>query len=174
MIRGQNVKSQLIAKSLASIRKDHYRPNFVVSFHPTLLMNVFFNLRHFVCAEEFVSWVFLKYYFRKNVFLLFLAITPKVKTSMALWCITRTGSSRPTNAWAASSRWVVLLWGVRACLLHVSSRMFLNVIDQRSCFWNVALLQANNKGVGVIGIIECHFLEPTHNKQSFDETDKYR
>ncbi|XP_074551533.1 MORC family CW-type zinc finger protein 3a isoform X2 [Halichoeres trimaculatus] len=36
-------------------------------------------------------------------------------------------------------------------------------------------LKANNKGVGVIGIIECgHFLEPTHNKQSFNETDKYR
>lgn len=36
-------------------------------------------------------------------------------------------------------------------------------------------LQANNRGVGVIGIIECGlFLEPTHNKQSFNETDKYR
>ncbi|KAI4823681.1 hypothetical protein KUCAC02_012256 [Chaenocephalus aceratus] len=35
-------------------------------------------------------------------------------------------------------------------------------------------LKANKEGVGVIGIMECFFLEPTHNKQSFDETDKYR
>ncbi|XP_029386159.1 MORC family CW-type zinc finger protein 3a isoform X1 [Echeneis naucrates] len=35
-------------------------------------------------------------------------------------------------------------------------------------------LKANNQGVGVIGIIECDFLEPTHNKQSFNDTDKYR
>nr|XP_046260052.1 MORC family CW-type zinc finger protein 3a [Scatophagus argus] len=35
-------------------------------------------------------------------------------------------------------------------------------------------LKANYKGVGVIGVIECNFLNPTHNKQSFDETDKYR
>ena len=41
-------------------------------------------------------------------------------------------------------------------------------------FLNRCLLQANNEGVGVIGIIECFFLEPTHNQQSFDETDKYR
>uniref|UniRef100_A0A8D3B7C6 MORC family CW-type zinc finger 3a n=1 Tax=Scophthalmus maximus TaxID=52904 RepID=A0A8D3B7C6_SCOMX len=34
--------------------------------------------------------------------------------------------------------------------------------------------KANNEGVGVIGIIECNFLNPTHNKQSFDETDSYR
>ncbi|MEQ2164692.1 hypothetical protein GOODEAATRI_009373 [Goodea atripinnis] len=34
--------------------------------------------------------------------------------------------------------------------------------------------KANNKGVGVIGVIECNFLDPTHNKQSFIETDKYR
>ncbi|XP_038576596.1 MORC family CW-type zinc finger protein 3a isoform X2 [Micropterus salmoides] len=35
-------------------------------------------------------------------------------------------------------------------------------------------IKANNKGVGVIGVIDCYFLEPTHNKQSFNETDKYR
>lgn len=23
-------------------------------------------------------------------------------------------------------------------------------------------------------MIECHFLQPTHNKQDFDDTDKYR
>lgn len=35
-------------------------------------------------------------------------------------------------------------------------------------------LQANNQGVGVIGIIECDFLDPTHNKQDFNMTDTYR
>ncbi|XP_031439781.1 MORC family CW-type zinc finger protein 3a [Clupea harengus] len=34
--------------------------------------------------------------------------------------------------------------------------------------------QANIKGVGVIGVIECNFLKPTHNKQDFDYTDEYR
>ncbi|XP_026556313.1 MORC family CW-type zinc finger protein 3 isoform X2 [Pseudonaja textilis] len=35
-------------------------------------------------------------------------------------------------------------------------------------------LKANNMGVGVIGIIECNFLKPTHNKQDFDYTKEYR
>ncbi|XP_036065530.1 MORC family CW-type zinc finger protein 3 [Oryzias melastigma] len=35
-------------------------------------------------------------------------------------------------------------------------------------------LKAHNMGVGVIGIVECNFLDPTHNKQSFAESDKYR
>lgn len=35
-------------------------------------------------------------------------------------------------------------------------------------------LKADRKGVGVIGVIECNFLDPTHNKQSFEENDKYR
>ena len=40
---------------------------------------------------------------------------------------------------------------------------------------NIGLCQqASNIGVGVIGVIECNFLEPTHNKQDFDNTDKYR
>lgn len=29
-------------------------------------------------------------------------------------------------------------------------------------------------GVGVVGIIECNFLKPTHNKQDFDYTNEYR
>lgn len=41
-------------------------------------------------------------------------------------------------------------------------------------FLNFYPLQANNQGVGVIAVIECDYLEPTHNKQSFNETDKYR
>uniref|UniRef100_A0A667WSW6 MORC family CW-type zinc finger 3a n=1 Tax=Myripristis murdjan TaxID=586833 RepID=A0A667WSW6_9TELE len=35
-------------------------------------------------------------------------------------------------------------------------------------------LKANISGLGVIGVIECNFLDPTHNKQNFDNTDKYR
>ncbi|XP_068126563.1 MORC family CW-type zinc finger protein 3 [Hyperolius riggenbachi] len=35
-------------------------------------------------------------------------------------------------------------------------------------------LKANNMGVGVVGIIECNFLKPTHNKQDFDYTNDYR
>ncbi|XP_064183732.1 MORC family CW-type zinc finger protein 3-like isoform X3 [Anguilla rostrata] len=34
--------------------------------------------------------------------------------------------------------------------------------------------KADSRGVGVIGVIECDFLQPTHNKQDFDNTDKYR
>uniref|UniRef100_A0A4X2KF23 CW-type domain-containing protein n=1 Tax=Vombatus ursinus TaxID=29139 RepID=A0A4X2KF23_VOMUR len=35
-------------------------------------------------------------------------------------------------------------------------------------------LKANNMGAGVVGIIECNFLKPTHNKQDFDYTNEYR
>ncbi|XP_030622892.1 MORC family CW-type zinc finger protein 3-like [Chanos chanos] len=35
-------------------------------------------------------------------------------------------------------------------------------------------LTSNDEGVGVIGVIECDFLTPTHNKQDFDNTDDYR
>ncbi|XP_076857732.1 MORC family CW-type zinc finger protein 3a isoform X3 [Brachyhypopomus gauderio] len=35
-------------------------------------------------------------------------------------------------------------------------------------------LKANKIGVGVIGVLECNFLKPTHNKQDFDYTDEYR
>uniref|UniRef100_A0A8C5KZ84 Morc S5 domain-containing protein n=1 Tax=Jaculus jaculus TaxID=51337 RepID=A0A8C5KZ84_JACJA len=35
-------------------------------------------------------------------------------------------------------------------------------------------LKANNMGVRVVGIIECNFLKPTHNKQDFDYTNEYR
>ncbi|KAM9486520.1 uncharacterized protein Hap1MRO34_006524 [Clarias gariepinus] len=34
--------------------------------------------------------------------------------------------------------------------------------------------RANSTGVGVIGVIECNYLTPTHNKQDFDSTDEYR
>ncbi|CAL8390286.1 unnamed protein product [Gadus morhua 'NCC'] len=36
-------------------------------------------------------------------------------------------------------------------------------------------LKAKNKrSIGVIGVIECNHLKPTHNKQDFDNTDTYR
>ncbi|MCJ8732319.1 hypothetical protein PDJAM_G00209990 [Pangasius djambal] len=34
--------------------------------------------------------------------------------------------------------------------------------------------KANSTGVGVIGVIECNYLTPTHNKQDFENTDEYR
>ncbi|XP_035265608.1 MORC family CW-type zinc finger protein 3-like isoform X1 [Anguilla anguilla] len=34
--------------------------------------------------------------------------------------------------------------------------------------------QRKGNGVGIIGIIECDFLTPTHNKQDFDDTEEYR
>ncbi|RXM35737.1 MORC family CW-type zinc finger protein 3 [Acipenser ruthenus] len=35
-------------------------------------------------------------------------------------------------------------------------------------------LKASHEGVGVIGVVECNFLKPTHNKQDFDYTNEYR
>ncbi|KAF7709284.1 hypothetical protein HF521_016134 [Silurus meridionalis] len=34
--------------------------------------------------------------------------------------------------------------------------------------------KANNTGVRVIGVIECNYLTPMHNKQDFDNTEEYR
>ncbi|MCJ8732333.1 hypothetical protein PDJAM_G00210020 [Pangasius djambal] len=34
--------------------------------------------------------------------------------------------------------------------------------------------KANSTGVGVIGVIECNYLTPTHNKQDFDNSEEYR
>ncbi|XP_052243720.1 MORC family CW-type zinc finger protein 3-like isoform X12 [Dreissena polymorpha] len=33
--------------------------------------------------------------------------------------------------------------------------------------------QANEHGVGVLGVVEVNFLEPVHNKQEFNRTDRY-
>eukprot|EP00232_Nephroselmis_pyriformis_P029222 CAMPEP_0182871118 /NCGR_PEP_ID=MMETSP0034_2-20130328/10935_1 /TAXON_ID=156128 /ORGANISM="Nephroselmis pyriformis, Strain CCMP717" /LENGTH=434 /DNA_ID=CAMNT_0025003649 /DNA_START=5 /DNA_END=1306 /DNA_ORIENTATION=+ len=35
-------------------------------------------------------------------------------------------------------------------------------------------LEPNDKGVGVLGVVEADFLQPTHNKQDFDDTKAYR
>ncbi|KAM9486858.1 MORC family CW-type zinc finger protein 3-like [Clarias gariepinus] len=34
--------------------------------------------------------------------------------------------------------------------------------------------RAKSTGVGVIGVIECNYLNPTHNKQNFEDTEEYR
>lgn len=35
-------------------------------------------------------------------------------------------------------------------------------------------LEPNDKGLGVLGVVEADFLIPTHNKQDFDDTPAYR
>lgn len=35
-------------------------------------------------------------------------------------------------------------------------------------------LEPNDKGLGVLGVVEADFLIPTHNKQDFDDTPTYR
>jgi len=39
-------------------------------------------------------------------------------------------------------------------------------------FYHVA--QLNGSGKGVVGVVEVDFLEPVHNKQDFNKTDKYK
>lgn len=110
IIRGVKVKSELIAKSLAYIRKDYYRPNFLVSFHQW--SSSFFCFTSLCLVSNMcLIWLelTLNVNFRTNTSRSLLVITPKVKTSMALWCITRIGSSKPTNVWVASLRWVVVV-----------------------------------------------------------------
>ncbi|XP_027879044.1 MORC family CW-type zinc finger protein 3a isoform X1 [Xiphophorus couchianus] len=102
MVRGQKVKSQLIAKSLAYIRKDHYRP---------------------ICLEKRIPIIF--------------GYNTKSKDQYGI-------------------------------MMYHKNRL-IKAYERVGC-----QLKANNKGVGVIGVIECNFLDPTHNKQSFNETDKYR
>ncbi|XP_033987670.1 LOW QUALITY PROTEIN: MORC family CW-type zinc finger protein 3-like [Trematomus bernacchii] len=102
IIRGQKVKSQLIAKTLASVRKDHYKPTFLTKRIPITF-----------------------------------GYNTKNKDQYGI-------------------------------MMYHKNRL-IKAYERVGC-----QLKANNEGVGVIGIIECFFLEPTHNKQSFDETDKYR
>ncbi|XP_039674451.1 MORC family CW-type zinc finger protein 3a isoform X1 [Perca fluviatilis] len=102
IIRGQKVKSQLIAKSLAFVRKDHYKPTFLTKRIPITF-----------------------------------GYNTKSKDQYGI-------------------------------MMYHKNRL-IKAYERVGC-----QLKANNKGVGVIGVIECYFLEPTHNKQSFNETDKYR
>jgi len=39
---------------------------------------------------------------------------------------------------------------------------------------NVWILQMSGQGVGVVGVVEVDFLEPIHNKQDFNKTDRYK
>ncbi|KAM6955886.1 MORC family CW-type zinc finger protein 3a [Lycodopsis pacificus] len=102
IIRGQKVKSQLIAKSLAFVEKDHYKPTFLTKRIPITF-----------------------------------GYNTKSKDQYGI-------------------------------MMYHKNRL-IKAYERVGC-----QLKANNKGVGVIGVIECYFLEPTHNKQSFDETEKYR
>ncbi|XP_054888271.1 MORC family CW-type zinc finger protein 3a isoform X2 [Poeciliopsis prolifica] len=102
IVRGQKVKSQLIAKSLAYIRKDHYRPTFL----------------------------------DKHIRITF-GYNTKSKDQYGI-------------------------------MMYHKNRL-IKAYERVGC-----QLKANRRGVGVIGVIECNFLDPTHNKQSFNETDKYR
>uniref|UniRef100_A0A3Q2CT21 MORC family CW-type zinc finger 3a n=1 Tax=Cyprinodon variegatus TaxID=28743 RepID=A0A3Q2CT21_CYPVA len=102
MVRGQKVKSQLIAKSLAYIRKDYYKPMFL---------------------EKRIPIIF--------------GYNTKSKDHYGI-------------------------------MMYHKNRL-IKAYERVGC-----QLKANKKGVGVIGVIECNFLDPTHNKQSFIESDKYR
>ncbi|KAK7939246.1 hypothetical protein WMY93_002572 [Mugilogobius chulae] len=101
MIRGKKVKSQLIAKSLAHSRKDHYRPSF----------------------------------YNKRIAIMF-GYNTKSKDQYGI-------------------------------MMYHKNRL-IKAYERVGC-----QLKADRKGVGVIGVIECNFLDPTHNKQSFEENDKY-
>ena len=37
-----------------------------------------------------------------------------------------------------------------------------------------SLLQSAVQAIGVVGIVQCDFLEPIHNKQDFNKTDRYK
>ncbi|XP_022057633.1 MORC family CW-type zinc finger protein 3a [Acanthochromis polyacanthus] len=102
VVRSQKVQTQLIAKSLALIRKDHYKPNFL----------------------------------NKRITITF-GYNTKSKDQYGI-------------------------------MMYHKNRL-IKAYERVGC-----QLKADNKGVGVIGVIECNFLDPTHNKQSFNETDKYR
>ncbi|KAF6715394.1 MORC family CW-type zinc finger protein 3 [Oryzias melastigma] len=102
VLRGEKVKMVLIAKSLASTKKDYYTPSFL----------------------------------RKRVPITF-GFNTKSKDQ----------------------------YGV---MMYHTNRL-IKAYERVGC-----QLRANKMGVGVIGIIECDFLEPMHNKQSFVKSDEYR
>ncbi|XP_057708573.1 MORC family CW-type zinc finger protein 3a isoform X1 [Corythoichthys intestinalis] len=102
MIRGHKVKTQLIAKSLANSKTDHYKPIFLSKRIPIIFGYNTKSREHY---------------------------------------------------------------GV---MMYHKNRL-IKAYERIGC-----QLKPNSKGVGVIGVIECNFLEPMHNKQSFIENDKYR
>ncbi|XP_047457138.1 MORC family CW-type zinc finger protein 3-like [Mugil cephalus] len=102
VVRGQKVKSQLVAKSLACIRKDHYKPTFL-------------NRR--------------------------IPITFGYNTM-------------------SKDQYGIMMY---------HKNRLIKAYERVGC-----QLKGNNMGVGVIGVIECDFLDPTHNKQDFMDTENYR
>ncbi|XP_061647947.1 MORC family CW-type zinc finger protein 3a isoform X1 [Phyllopteryx taeniolatus] len=102
IIRGQKVKTQLIAKSLANSKTDHYKP---------------------------------------------ISLTKRIPIIFGY-------NTKSTDH-----------YGI---MMYHKNRL-IKAYERIGC-----QLKPNSKGVGVIGVIECNFLEPMHNKQSFSENDKYR
>ncbi|KAF4087301.1 hypothetical protein AMELA_G00094220 [Ameiurus melas] len=102
IIRGQKVKTQLVAKSLAHIIKDTYRPTF----------------------------------FKKGIKIIF-GYNTKNKEHYGL-------------------------------MMYNKNRL-IKAYERVAC-----QRKANNTGVGVIGVIECNYLTPMHNKQDFENTEEYR
>ncbi|XP_053483641.1 MORC family CW-type zinc finger protein 3 isoform X2 [Ictalurus furcatus] len=102
IIRGQKVKTQLVAKSLAHIIKDTYKPTF----------------------------------FKKGIKIIF-GYNTKSKEHYGL-------------------------------MMYHKNRL-IKAYERVAC-----QRKANSTGVGVIGVIECNYLTPMHNKQDFENTEVYR
>ncbi|KAF7663063.1 hypothetical protein LDENG_00219540 [Lucifuga dentata] len=102
IVRGQIVKTQLVSKSLAYIKKDHYKP---ISLNKRIPITFGYNT--------------------------------KSKDQYGI-------------------------------MMYHKNRL-IKAYERVGC-----QLKANFQGRGVIGIIECNFMDPTHNKQSFSDSDKYR
>ncbi|XP_053536678.1 MORC family CW-type zinc finger protein 3 isoform X2 [Ictalurus punctatus] len=102
IIRGQKVKTQLVAKSLAHIIKDTYKPTFL----------------------------------KKGIKIIF-GYNTKSKEHYGL-------------------------------MMYHKNRL-IKAYERVAC-----QRKANSTGVGVIGVIECNYLTPMHNKQDFENTEVYR
>ena len=60
---------------------------------------------------------------------------------------------------------------VSVCDIFISA-FLLFLILQLGCMCSSQT--KHRKSIGVIGVIECNYLQPTHNKQDFDDTIVYR
>ena len=68
------------------------------------------------------------------------------------------------------------IWGEYDCFCfrkHLSS-FDMTVLMKTVKDITAGLFQANTDGVGVLGVVEVNFLDPTHIKQDFNRTDKYQ
>ena len=68
----------------------------------------------------------------------------------------------------------LVLWFC-ACTARFVSDLFGNfIVGFPTRRLKCVVFQANDQGVGVVGVVETDFLNPIHNKQDFERTDKYR